>query len=60
MIESLATVRITEAELARDVRTVLEKVEHGGEVIIEREDHPASGGDQFTPTQRPAHRRHPA
>lgn len=31
--------RITEAELARDVRTVLNKVEQGSEVIIEREDH---------------------
>ncbi|MGH9772652.1 MAG: hypothetical protein ACRD4Q_13300 [Candidatus Acidiferrales bacterium] len=35
----MATVRITEAELARDVRAVLEKVERGNEVIIEREDH---------------------
>jgi hypothetical protein len=33
------TLRITEAELARDVRTVLGKVEEGSEVIIEREDH---------------------
>lgn len=39
MIESIATFRITEAELARDVRAVLEKVEHGSQVIIEREDH---------------------
>ncbi len=39
MIEGMATVRITEAELARDVRAVLEKAEHGSEVIIEREDH---------------------
>jgi len=39
MIESMATVRITEAELARDVRAVLEKIERGSEVIIEREDH---------------------
>jgi antitoxin (DNA-binding transcriptional repressor) of toxin-antitoxin stability system len=31
--------RITEVELARDVRAVLEKVEQGGEVIIECEDH---------------------
>lgn len=35
----MATVRITEAELARDVRAVLEKIEWGNEVIIEREDH---------------------
>ena len=33
------TVRITEAELARDVRAVLAKIEQGDEVIIEREDH---------------------
>jgi hypothetical protein len=39
MIEGMATVRITEAELTRDVRAVLEKVERGHEVIIEREDH---------------------
>ena len=35
----MATVRITEAELARDVRAVLEKIERGNEVVIEREDH---------------------
>lgn len=35
----MVTVRITEAELARDVRTVLEKVQQGSEVIIELEDH---------------------
>jgi len=39
MIEGMATFRITEAELARDVRAVLEKIERGSEVIIEREDH---------------------
>jgi antitoxin (DNA-binding transcriptional repressor) of toxin-antitoxin stability system len=35
----MMTVRITEAELARDVRAVLEKVQQGSEVIIEQEDH---------------------
>jgi hypothetical protein len=35
----MITVRITEAELARDVRAILDKVQHGAEVIIEREDH---------------------
>ncbi len=35
----MATVRITEAELARDVHTVLEKVQQGSEIIVEREDH---------------------
>ncbi len=39
MIEGMTTVRITEAELARDVRAVLEKVQQGSEVIVEREDH---------------------
>ena len=33
------TVRITEADLARDLHAVLEKVQHGSEVIVEREDH---------------------
>jgi antitoxin (DNA-binding transcriptional repressor) of toxin-antitoxin stability system len=31
--------RITESALVRDVRSVLESVERGDEVIIEREDH---------------------
>jgi antitoxin (DNA-binding transcriptional repressor) of toxin-antitoxin stability system len=35
------TVRITEAELARDVHAVLEKVQQGSEVIVELEDHRA-------------------
>ncbi len=39
IIGGMATVRITEAELARDVCAVLEEIERGGEVIIEREDH---------------------
>ena len=33
------TLRITEDELASDVRAVLRSVAQGGEVIIEREDH---------------------
>ena len=33
------TVRITEAELARDLHAVLEKVQQGSEVIVELEDH---------------------
>ena len=39
MIEVVITVQITEAELVRDVRAVLEKVRQGSEVIIEQEDH---------------------
>lgn len=33
------TIRVTEAELARDVRAALENVARDNEVIIEREDH---------------------
>lgn len=39
MIEDRMTLRITEAELARDVRAALARVERGDEVIIEQEDH---------------------
>lgn len=39
MIESMATLRITEAELARDVHGVLAKVREGVEVIVEEPDH---------------------
>jgi hypothetical protein len=35
-MEASMTLRITEAELVRDV---LDKIERGNEVIIEREDH---------------------
>ena len=35
----MTTVRITEAELARDVRAVLAEVQMSREVIIEQEDH---------------------
>ncbi len=36
MIEDMAVLRITEAELARDVHGVLEKITRGAEVIVER------------------------
>ena len=39
MTKGTATVRISEAELARDVRAVLARVQQGSEVIIEQEDH---------------------
>ena len=38
MIEDM-TVRITEAELARDLHAVLENLQQGSEVIVEREDY---------------------
>lgn len=40
MIERMATLRITEAELARDVHAVLAKVQEGFEVIVERDHRP--------------------
>ncbi len=42
MIEEMATVRITEAELARDIHAVLAKVQEGVEVIVEQGDRPVA------------------
>ena len=42
MIETMSTVRITEAELARDVHAVLEKVQQGVEVIVEQDHRPVA------------------
>ena len=64
MIERI-TLRITEAELARDLHAVLERVQQGGEVIVEREDHrpvavissPHRSGRPITEILREAKRR---
>jgi antitoxin (DNA-binding transcriptional repressor) of toxin-antitoxin stability system len=42
MIEEMATVRITEAELARDIHAVLAKVRQGVEVVIEEDSRPVA------------------
>jgi antitoxin (DNA-binding transcriptional repressor) of toxin-antitoxin stability system len=42
MIEGMATVRITEAEIARDLHSVLAKVQEGVEVIVEQDDRPVA------------------
>jgi antitoxin (DNA-binding transcriptional repressor) of toxin-antitoxin stability system len=42
MIESMATLRITEAELAHDVHAVLAKVQEGVEVIVEQDHRPVA------------------
>lgn len=42
MIELMATVRITEAELAHDVHAVLEKVRQGVEIVIEQDHRPVA------------------
>ena len=42
MIEEMGTVRITEAELARDNHAVLAKAQEGVEVIVEQGDRPVA------------------
>jgi antitoxin (DNA-binding transcriptional repressor) of toxin-antitoxin stability system len=42
MIRDMAVLHITEADLARDVHGVLEKVRAGAEVVIERDSHPVA------------------
>jgi antitoxin (DNA-binding transcriptional repressor) of toxin-antitoxin stability system len=42
MIEVMPTVRITEAELARDLHGVLAKVQAGIEVIVEQDHRPVA------------------
>src|SRR6266700_4038137 len=42
MIEVMATVRITEAELARDIHAVLAQVQEGVEVIVEQDHRPVA------------------
>lgn len=48
--EAMAQVHISEAELARDLQAVLEKVRDGVEVIIEREHRPVA---RITPVRGP-------
>ena len=38
----MASIRITEAELARDLHAVLAKVQQGQEVVIEEDDRPVA------------------
>jgi antitoxin (DNA-binding transcriptional repressor) of toxin-antitoxin stability system len=40
MIRDRMTVHMTEAEVARDLRTVLEKVRQGVEVVVEQNSRP--------------------
>jgi antitoxin (DNA-binding transcriptional repressor) of toxin-antitoxin stability system len=42
MIEDMAQVHMTEAELARDLHAVLEKVQNGAEVVIEQDHRPVA------------------
>jgi antitoxin (DNA-binding transcriptional repressor) of toxin-antitoxin stability system len=42
MIEEMATVRITEAELVRDIHAVLAQFQEGVEVIVEQNHRPVA------------------
>jgi hypothetical protein len=42
MIEAMGTLRITEAELARDIHAVPAKVQEGAEVIVEQDHRPVA------------------
>jgi hypothetical protein len=41
-LKEMATVRITEAELARDIHAILAKVQEGVEVIVEQDCRPVA------------------
>ena len=42
MIEVMAALHISEAELARDLHAVLERVRQGGEVVVEQDHQPVA------------------
>ena len=42
MVKEMATVRITEAELARDIHVVLVKIQENVEVIVEQDHRPVA------------------
>ncbi len=42
MIEAMATLRMTEAELARDIHAVLAKVQQGAEIVVEEDHRPVA------------------
>ena len=42
MIDDMATFRMTEAELARDVHGVLARVQEGAEIVIEQDHRPVA------------------
>lgn len=52
MIGSMEPLRISEGDLARDVRSILKRVETGGEVIIERDAQPVAVIRRVEPVRR--------
>ena len=52
MIASMGPLHISEGDLAKDLRSILQRVETGAEVIIERDAHPVAVIRQAEPVQR--------
>lgn len=52
MIEAMAQLHMTEAEVARDLHTVLEKVRQGAEVVVERDAQPLAVIRAAAPSRR--------
>ena len=52
MIEHMAQLHISEAELARNLHTILEQVQNGAEVIVERDHLPLAVLRAATPRPR--------
>jgi len=52
MMENMAQVHMTEAELARDLHAVLEKVRQGVEIVVDRNDQPVAVIQPAQPVRR--------
>jgi antitoxin (DNA-binding transcriptional repressor) of toxin-antitoxin stability system len=52
MIESMAAVHMTEADLVRDIASVMDRVQSGEEIIIERDARPLAVLRAATPRRR--------
>ena len=52
MIQSMEPLHISEGDLARDIRAILQRVETGTEVIIERDARPVAVIRQAEPVRR--------
>lgn len=51
-MENMAQVHMTEAELARDLHAVLEKVRQGVEIVVDRNDQPVAVIKPAQPVRR--------
>lgn len=52
MIESMAQMHLTEAEVARDLHEVLDKVQRGMEIVVEQDHRPVAVIRALPPTGR--------